>query len=276
MSVRINGVLVGNDCYPNNERIFKDVVNPNRCDFVIEMVYETDIDIFNMMMCKKRIDDLPDPHGYHCRKYVKLIMNYVPYSRMDRQIEGYMFSLKYFCELINSLKFDYVQITDPHSDITPTMLNNCVVMEPYANINQIMTKYEMIHSILYPDMGAFTRYAEFKPIKDVPKFYAMKKRNLNTGEIVSYDLIDPPALVGKTVLIADDLCCKGRTFLEAGKLLKDKGASRVILYVTHCEQSIFKGNLLNTNYVDHIYTTNSILQTSGHTKITILEQEESA
>lgn len=35
-----------------------------------------------------------------------------------------VFTLKYFCEFINDLKFDVVYVNDPHSDVSMALLNN--------------------------------------------------------------------------------------------------------------------------------------------------------
>jgi ribose-phosphate pyrophosphokinase len=53
---------------------------------------------------------------------------------------------------------------------------------------------------------------------------------------------------GKTVLIIDDICDGGKTFLELGKKLKELGAKSVLLHVTH---GIFsKGRDAMFPYVD--------------------------
>ena len=48
------------------------------------------------------------------------------------------------------------------------------------------------------------------------------------------------------------------------------GATDIYLVVTHCENTIFKGNLLNSDLITGIYTTNSILSES-HEKIKVYE-----
>ena len=69
--------------------------------------------------------DFPDSKIY-------LIMPYVPYARQDRaMVKGDAFSLKVFANLLNSLKFDCVEITDPHSDVTPALIDNVNVVEQH-------------------------------------------------------------------------------------------------------------------------------------------------
>ena len=252
--VAINGYQVGSDCFPNNERILKTSNwNYEQKVFNIEFKYSTDIDISMLIMCKKFLDDnFNNPE-------VTLIMKYVPYSRMDRNIKGYMFSLKYFCQLINDLKFNEVVVLDPHSNVTSGLLERCREIDINNLIRNIYYERKFNY-VLYPDNGAYKRYSE---ILDVPNevicFYGNKKRDLNTGEILQYELVDCPNIEGEDVLIVDDLCAGGLTFYNAAKALKERGVRNVFLYVSHCENTIYQGKLLKSGLIERIYTTDSIL-----------------
>ena len=89
--ISINGYPVGNKCYPNNERIL-DIpdIDFSADEFTIDFKFTTDIDISILIMTKRYLDDM------FSNPKVTLKMKYVPYSRMDRYIKGYMFSLKYY------------------------------------------------------------------------------------------------------------------------------------------------------------------------------------
>ena len=58
------------------------------------------------------------------------------------------------------------------------------------------------------------------------------------------------------MLIVDDLCDAGGTFIGSAQVLRDAGARSVSLYVTHGVFSKGVENLLN-NGIDAIYTTTS-------------------
>jgi dihydroorotate dehydrogenase electron transfer subunit len=59
--------------------------------------------------------------------------------------------------------------------------------------------------------------------------------------------------------------------LEYGKALKEAGAKKIFLYITHCEDTIFKGNLQESGLIEHVYTTNSIFKFENETEwITIV------
>ena len=68
---------------------------------------------------------------------------------------------------------------------------------------------------------------------------------------------------GKNILIVDDICSKGGTFYFSAKKLKELGAKNIYLHITHCENTIFDGELLTSGLIKRIFTTDSIF-TRGH------------
>ena len=62
------------------------------------------------------------------------------------------------------------------------------------------------------------------------------------------------------MLIVDDLCDAGGTFIGSAQVLRDAGARSVSLYVTHGLFSKGVGNLLEQG-IDRIYTTSSLART---------------
>jgi len=273
MSVLLNGKMIGNRCYPNNERIF-DKKDTGIGKFnIITLNYETDIDITILSIIVRFLrDEYP-------QSFNRLIMRYIPYERMDRKIGGYIFSLKYFCQMINELHFDEVYVMNAHSSVSTALLDRVKEMDISQHIHDVITQ-QSIDCLFYPDNGAQKRYSELftenkgsyinRKISELPHFFGDKKRDLDTGHILYYNLIEAPDLTDKNVLIVDDLCSMGYTFLMAAKSLKEAGAKTVSLYVSHCENSVFKGELLTTDYVNRIFTTYS-LSPSSHEKITLMD-----
>ena len=64
---------------------------------------------------------------------------------------------------------------------------------------------------------------------------------------------------GKDCVIVDDICDGGRTFIELAKVLKERGAGKIGLFVTHGIFSQGVGVLFD-NGIDFIYTTDSFDQ----------------
>lgn len=54
------------------------------------------------------------------------------------------------------------------------------------------------------------------------------------------------------------------------KKLKELGAEKVFLYVTHCENTILEGEVLSSGLIEKVYTTDSLLTTT-HEKIEVME-----
>lgn len=191
---------------------------------------------------------------------IRLFMPYVPYARQDRVcVPGESFSLKAFAQVINSLGFERVTVVDPHSDVTGAVFDRINIITQKDVIHQFEElSIEILNSgavFISPDAGANKKTSELASYFNHRYFLrADKLRDLATGQIketiVYADKIDTP------VIIADDLCDGGKTFIELAKVLKSKGCPKVILYVTH---GIFsKGEeVLLSNGIDQIFTTDS-------------------
>lgn len=208
-----------------------------------------------------------------------LTMPYLPNARMDRikDRQNEMFTLKYFAEIINSLNFTKVRSLDVHSNVAKALLNNyedCrVTPANYITeaIDHIAERYGWLDVLYFPDEGAAKRYANEVPYY-LPRVFGFKNRDWATGDILSLNIIGDANLMNKNILMIDDICSKGGTFYHSAVELKKRGAKNVFAYCTHCENSIFDGQLLNTNYVDRIYTTDSLI-TMEHPKIEVINIE---
>jgi ribose-phosphate pyrophosphokinase len=110
-------------------------------------------------------------------------------------------------------------------------------------------------AMFYPDEGAMKRYSDQS---EKPYAFGMKKRDWQSGKILGLDIVNAENIVGKDVLIVDDICSRGGTFFHSAKALKAAGAKSVSLYVTHLEETVTIGDLPGSDLIDHIYTTESI------------------
>ena len=101
--------------------------------------------------------------------------------------------------------------------------------------------------------------------------FGIKKRNWETGNIEGLDVAGcVDKIKDSNILIVDDICSRGGTFYHSAKKLKELGAKNIYLYVTHCENTILDGDLLNSGLVEKVYTTNSIF-TKEHEKIEVFK-----
>lgn len=195
------------------------------------------------------------------QRFLRLFMPYVPNARMDRiKNSSENFSLKVFANFINSLNFDEVTVVNVHSNVSEALINNITVLSPDFYVEDIIKKYKP-DVIFFPDEGACKRYTDLDSVKEsgLPIAFGIKKRDWKTGKIQGLDIISDVDLTGKKVLIVDDICSAGGTFKFSAMKLKELGASDVALYVSHCEDNIQNGDLLKTDLISKIYTTDSIL-----------------
>jgi ribose-phosphate pyrophosphokinase len=219
----------------------------------IKLKFESDEDITHLIFLKGHLDDVGTK--------AKLIIGYLPYSRMDRTEGMRVFTLKYFTRLINSMNFESVVIYEPHSDVGTALLDRVCVVNMSAEIGiEVLEEVQKNGSaayIVYPDAGAAKRYS--KQIKYDKILTANKERDFHTGNIKSLEINGTIEDSDFDAIIIDDLCSKGGTFIMTAEKLKEMGARDIYLVVTHCEDTIFQGDVLKSNLIKKIYTTNSIL-----------------
>jgi ribose-phosphate pyrophosphokinase len=75
---------------------------------------------------------------------------------------------------------------------------------------------------------------------------------------------------GKDVLIVDDICSGGRTFIEISKILSQRNVGKIYLYVTHGIFDIGIIPILDSG-ICKIITTNSFIENSNHERLHIIE-----
>lgn len=196
------------------------------------------------------------------------LIPYFPYARQDRvMVEGEPMSVKVIANLINSINFASVTVVDPHSDITPALLNNCIVIDNSRFIKQVMVHCNggipngdgmdgniNDYHLICPDQGAYKKvYTLAEKTGYENEIIACNKiRDLKTGKIIKYAVPDVD-LDGKACLIVDDICDGGYTFTQIAAELKKRNAGKIILAVTH---GIFSKGLdvLRQGGIDSIYT----------------------
>lgn len=250
--IKLNGEVVKFGHFPNGEVYLDKRELLIRADNCITWEYYNNSEIFNLALLT-----------YQLKREYRIYMIHViyfPYSRMDRENTNYVFSLKVLANMLNTMGFYAIKIREPHSDVTPALFDNAHVE------NFIQARYKKVaekcgaDTILLPDAGAAKRYK----IEGYNVLVGNKRRDFETGHIISYDIDGEP---GKTVLILDDMCSRGGTFIYATNELKAKGAENVYLFVSYCEHTVFTGELFD--YVERLYTGSTNL--TPHEQIEVVE-----
>lgn len=190
---------------------------------------------------------------------VVLYMPYIPNARMDRKKNAFteVYTLKYFAQWLNSLEFEYVCVLDPHSPAS-FMIDRVRLLDVKIFHQEVLDEVKP-DFIVFPDKGAAERYRDSIPGYKI--FYGEKVRNWKTGKIEGLDIINPSCIPasqyrGKRVLVIDDICSRGGTFVHTANELKKMGFGDLYLAVTHCEKTIELGDV--GKLYKRVYTTDSM------------------
>ena len=199
--------------------------------------------------------------------FIDLIMPYIPNARQDRvKNDNDVFTLKYFAEFINDLVFNTVTVFDPHSSVSEALIDSIIIENPKKYINKAIASIEEIASTsendrkplmaFYPDEGAMKRYSGLIPMAYA---FGIKKRDWENGKILGLDVAGSIDLIPMSdVIIIDDISSRGGTFYHSAKKLKELGANKIYLYISHCEETILDGEIFKSGLIDKVFTTNSI------------------
>lgn len=189
-----------------------------------------------------------------------LYMTYLPYGRQDKKVRNdSTFALRSFSKLLNSLEFEKISVLDPHSKEAEKLVFNLTSYYEVHNIKQVL-KLTGTNLVCYPDKGALDKYNSLMLYRSV--VYGKKTRNQLTGDIEHYEVVGDYNYSSR-ILIVDDICDGGATFVLLAKQLLTKGTEEVNMFVTH---GIFSKGLkpLKDAGINRIFTKNGeAFETNG-------------
>jgi ribose-phosphate pyrophosphokinase len=194
-----------------------------RCD------YTSDSDLFHVAFLVDAIREVKSSPRIH------LLIPYFPYARQDRVTTyGSAFSLKVATRFINSLKLDKVFIQDPHSVVLPTLLDNHEILTNRYDVIDKLVRGNVNRDkfvVVAPDAGAVKRSKFIAEKFDLRFAIADKKRDPSTGKILSTEIFGK-LQDGDHIIVVDDICDGGRTFIELAKSIRKENDVSMHLFVT--------------------------------------------
>jgi ribose-phosphate pyrophosphokinase len=167
-------------------------------------------------------------------------------------------TLAVIANAVHSQRWDGVRVFDPHSTESLGQLHALPI---WANrqVKAVLGLLNVSPVIVAPDEGARERvnrlmYLDAIP-PNTPVVQMQKVRNPSTGALSGFQFEAEPGAVlrNATALIIDDLCDGGGTFEGVAHLLREAGAAKVLLYVSH---GVFSKGL-PLKGIDHVFTTDS-------------------
>lgn len=238
----------------------------------IDWHYENDEELVTLIFITNHIRSLyPDAS-------ICLYMPYIPHARMDRvKNQKEVFTLKYFAQIINSLKFDQVFTADAHSNVSEALIDRIVNVDPTEIIKKVISECHPFYPytdlvIYFPDAGAYKRYSGLECFNKIKMVYGEKIRNWETHRIEGLNVVTNGVdLKNKVVLMIDDIISYGGTFYHSANKLKEFGVHKIYAYATHVENEMLneeRGTFIKSlkdGTVAKLFTTNSIFKDENTT-----------
>lgn len=296
--IYLNGKKVEFIEFPNKERrldLPEDMVNEGlKAVNDVYWKYEDDASIFELLL----LDDAIEKYA----QFYNLYIGYMPYSRMDRiESEQTAFSLDVITRILaySLSSINVIFVLDPHSDETLNQLNKKGSRRPiYSEISAYeftyrtigYKKYEFAKDVIdytklnvenawfvFPDKGAAKRYNA----NDYPNVIICEKvRDFATGKIKEIKAhiekqTTTPAEKDAPIVIVDDLCSYGGTFVGAIKAIENDlniKSQNNWLIVTHAEEAMMQADIPNT--FNKVFSTDSIAMPLGAISMSNQEFDE--
>lgn len=191
-----------------------------------------------------------------------LELPYIPYGRQDRvTAPGTAFSLQVLGCMLDQFGFAAVETWTPHSKVSEDVFITLRTHEPVAELQTILKRMGILTNanlcFIAPDKGAVERVVDMAKALGVKQVYfAEKTRDPSTGQITAYAIEGVPE--DSHLVVVDDICDGGRTFVELAKMLPTKRKS-LSLFVTHGIFSNGREVLTDAGY-DHIFSVFNFLE----------------
>lgn len=159
----------------------------------------------------------------------KWVVPYMPFARHDRRNHRYDgLELQTAINIVHSIDGS---IIDPHSDVAGVLphYTQAHVVRQFIDAGMLLAPHAVV---AVPDAGAVKKVSTWLP-KSRQSVQCLKVRDTSTGKLSGFQVVSEDDLDGRPVVIVDDLCDAGGTFLGLAKSLKEKGAGDLTLAVTH-------------------------------------------
>ncbi|EXJ10185.1 MULTISPECIES: ribose-phosphate pyrophosphokinase [Nitrincola] len=190
---------------------------------------------------------------------ITAVVPYFGYARQDRRPRSTRvpISAKVVASMMTSAGVDRVLTVDLHADQIQGFFDIPVdnVYGSPVLLDDIVDQQYSDLMVVSPDVGGVVRARAVAKQLDCD-LAIIDKRRERANESQVMNIIGDVA--GRTCILVDDMCDTAGTLCKAAKALKEKGASRVVSYVTH---AVLSGpaisNIINSE-LDELVVTDTI------------------
>lgn len=251
--------------FPDGEFYFKldEKISGEEILLVQSLYPPQDSHVFELFIMLQTIRD-------HDAKKTHVFIPYLAYSRQDeRYLEGECLSASLMAELLEKLGASTLYTVDVHNQKVLDMYKiPSYSLSASGELAKYFVSYDLKDPfIVAPDSEEMAlKRAEIAAKAIGAEYnYFEKSRNRQTGEIVTYSkAVD---VKGRDAIIIDDIISTGKTSANVAKILKQQGARRVFVGVSH---ALLLGNalgLLTLSGVDELVGTDSVV--NNYAKVSV-------
>ena len=254
--------------FPWNKENIKKISYPDGSSYVEVESFLSQIEFrinsYEDLWTLTQIKDVYD----HNNMQVELVLPCLIDAQADRRFSQYQpHSLKLVLKHLNSLNFKNIEIFHPHNaEIVEAILNRVIILDNSYFIKQVISKIPVGLEDIGKDNHLILMSTDAGGFKSLMKlcdkigwkgetFSASKSRKYEDGKSILTQQIDRQDFGGKDILIIDDICVKGGTFVGLAKMLKERNVGNLYLAVSHL--TVPNPNPELVGLYDTIFTTNS-------------------
>jgi ribose-phosphate pyrophosphokinase len=259
------GIMLGGakiERFPDGEKVIKleDDVRGKDC-FVIQStcmpVDENLMELLIYLDCLRRAS----------ASRITAVVPYFGYARQDRKDEGRVpITAKLVANLITTAGADRVLSIDLHAaqiqgffDIPVDHLTAEPVLSRYLKSKKLKDI-----TVVAPDEGNMKKASRYASVLG-GDLAIIHKRRLNGNDVKCDEIIGE--VKGRNIIMCDDMISTAGTMCEAAKLLKDRGAEKIIAGATHGVFAVPAVQKLNDAPFDEVIVTDTIPLSDNASKL---------
>ncbi len=204
---------------------------------------------------------------------ITAVIPYYGYARQDRRVRSARvpISAKVVADMLATVGVDRVLTVDLHSEQIQGFFNVAVdnVYGSPVLLADIEKQNFQDLVVVSPDIGGVVRARAVAKQLDID-LAIIDKRRPKANEVEVMHLIGE--IDNRTCLLVDDMVDTAGTLCNAAKVLKDRGAKKVVAYATHPVLSGGAIERLNKSEMDELVVTDSIPLSNEAKKCKIIRQ----
>ena len=194
---------------------------------------------------------------------ITAVIPFFGYARQDRKDQPRVpITAKLVANLLTAAGIDRVVAMDLHAQQVAGFFD-IPVDHLYAapvTIRHLRGRHFQHPVVVSPDVGGLKMASAYAQALDA-SLAIVAKRRVSPTEIEAQNVIGE--VEGRDVIIVDDLTETAGTLCSAAKILKERGASRIIACVSHAVLSDLAIERLKKSEIAELITTNSVPVRSG-------------